>query len=586
MQQANFGSQREVLWQAWTNLQASAQEALNRGAAHFFTCIKQAAASKLTVDALTHARLGQSDERIYDHLVYLMHVYQEVVILFKDFEDFEESEVPAPELVAGLCDVLMSRLGQFEDVASKNGNPVVREKRGILERAVLHTIQQIETLESDYAGLDYNPLIADPSNWMPLQEAVLSYVFPALEVYYKENLDRCLTNLNDLHNRTTASLYVDLLEREWEVLGLIIQVQVKAIESSGAEATAPILTKLREAYQQTGSAVGKFHKLMQSAPNPVPGISYEEIATAMTAPQPAELDSGLLCATLVCEADVIFEAIRNKHLDAAQGLNELVTVETGLAESVIAAFDTATKELISVPENISELNLLEEPEGEAVVEPFPEAEIMSGIVETLTIKVESLQESLDTYNESIAEILTALSDMPVLTGNDLKEAAYELKDAWCSAPPTEDTAEEFFAKAAELTAFVSYNSKFEKHVSAQTAKLDKTTFRFHRESLLYEISTYEEILYYSVSRLREVPHLADAVKILDGTFLNLEALITTHGIIVLRPAPHEPFNGREQEVLTAEEKEGYAKGTIIKTMTSGYKKDDQVIIRANVIAAR
>jgi len=152
--------------------------------------------------------------------------------------------------------------------------------------------------------------------------------------------------------------------------------------------------------------------------------------------------------------------------------------------------------------------------------------------------------------------------------------------------PTQDNIDEFFANPRG--AITAYNDKLTKHIANNQAKLDKASLRYKKEALLYEISTFEEILYYSVSRLREstLPHVAAAVQILDETIFVLEEHIRTRGITIIRPNPHEPFNGREHEVLTAEEQEGFAKGQIIKTMVSGYKQNDQVIIRANVVAAR
>ena len=179
-------------------------------------------------------------------------------------------------------------------------------------------------------------------------------------------------------------------------------------------------------------------------------------------------------------------------------------------------------------------------------------------------------------------------EIPPLTESDLQQAAAQLKTAWCAAPPTPETITDFLAESLTINPFAAYSDKLNKAITNITAKTEKASFRFKKETLLYEISTYEEILYYSVTRLREssLPEVAAAVTILDDTFLALEALLAENGITPIRPAAHEAFNGREHEVLTAEEQEGFAKGEIIKTMTSGYKLGDQVILRANVIAAR
>ncbi|MCL2753821.1 MAG: nucleotide exchange factor GrpE, partial [Defluviitaleaceae bacterium] len=58
------------------------------------------------------------------------------------------------------------------------------------------------------------------------------------------------------------------------------------------------------------------------------------------------------------------------------------------------------------------------------------------------------------------------------------------------------------------------------------------------------------------------------------------------GIEKISPKTHEQFNAKEHEVLMAEQKEGFTKGEIIKTINSGYRYNDTIIVRANVIAAR
>ncbi|MCL2571839.1 MAG: nucleotide exchange factor GrpE [Defluviitaleaceae bacterium] len=554
----------DTLWPAWEALQASADEALRIGTTHYFKCIRQAVCDKLALDALSFARLGQKDEAVYDHLVYLMETYREVVSLFESQEGN-----PAPDLVAGLCDVLNSRMRQFEDVDMGQGNPVVNEKRTILEKALMRNVEQIENLEKEYPiepEKHHAKLLK--GTWKSLKDSIVNNVFPALQVIYQEALERCLSSINDLHNRETANYYTDLLEREWEVLGLIIQVQVKAIESASGSANgvATILTKLREAYQQTGPVISGFRKLMQSAPEViVPELLREDVENISD--PCAELDTQMFIQELVCNGDTIFEEMRLWYLEAMSvNAHNFIITELCFAKKVVATFSSGA-------DNIEDT----------------ENDIINGIVETLKIKIESLNESLEIYETDNRKLLESISSqIPRLTGQDIEEAASQLFTAWCEAPPEQESIPAFFELQESLGAFGGYHKQLVKLMAANTEKLEKSALRFKKETLLYEISTYEEILFYSVTRLRDSdqPEVLAAVTIFDETFNSLESLIADAGITVIRPIPHDPFNGKEHEVLTAEEQEGFAKGEIIKTMTSGFKQGDQVIIRANVVAAR
>ncbi|MCL2378753.1 MAG: nucleotide exchange factor GrpE [Defluviitaleaceae bacterium] len=631
MSAANFDAHRDPLWLSWQQLQTQTDAALSQGITHYFNCIRQTALNALSLEALASARLGQNDERVFNHLVLLMETYREVIVLF----DSPIKNI-SPDLVQGLCDILCSRLKQFEDGALGQDNPVAKEKHIILENAIISTARYIENLEQSYLSEHCQPdslnlcqeLLAGntESQWQQLLESIMEKTLQSLHTHYIQTLQTCLASIDDLHTRKTAAYYTDLLEREWEVLGIIIQVQVKAIEAAfeasedeAIDGLYPILSKLREAYQQTGPLVGGLRKMMQQAgsPRPVPDITMEDfaklLAAGITAPPPATIDSHALMAALLPKADELFESIRANHLEQIINLQQAVTCEISLGEEILSVFEKAGIKLVLIqklqeheqtdppnvpttdePVNSDEIPVTPlEPIGSSQPqksnEDNIENDILSGIIETLEIKVESLAESLQFFRENGTKLLSAISTgLPVLSEENLTNAANQLLSAWCGAPPTLETMNDFLESCASLDPFVTYNEQFGKHVSNSSAKVEKASIRFKKETLLYEISTYEEILYHSVSRLRKTlqSHISEAVGILDETFIKLESLLTESGITIISPAPHEPFNGREHEVLIAEETEGFAKGEIVKVMTSGYKFKDQVILRANVIAAR
>ena len=226
---------------------------------------------------------------------------------------------------------------------------------------------------------------------------------------------------------------------------------------------------------------------------------------------------------------------------------------------------------------------------------------MAGIAETLEIKIESLKESISTFSKDGNQLLRAFSTEKIDISDECRLAANEyVRAEWQKSPPAGQAAlASFFKHCQEGEAFAAIRTGYEKHVAAYTAKIEKSSARFKKEILLYEVCTYEEILTHSVSRLRdyvksctdaaelgELSSVEQAVTWLDETFASLENLLKKNNITVIHPLPHESFNGREHEVLAAEKHEGFSKGEIIKLITSGYKQKDQVILRANVIAAR
>jgi molecular chaperone GrpE (heat shock protein) len=175
-------------------------------------------------------------------------------------------------------------------------------------------------------------------------------------------------------------------------------------------------------------------------------------------------------------------------------------------------------------------------------------------------------------------LLVALAEEE-LTDADVQKAQKAARTAWLASPPTYIAMEEFL---------FSYTYSVKKRVNAYVEKAEKLSFRFKKEVLLYEVCTYEEILTHSALRLKASPWPAMAAATVDlfAAYDRLQTILGINHIMAIHPAPHEPFNAFEHEVLMAEKQEGFATGEIIKVLNTGYKQGDKVILRANVIAAR
>jgi molecular chaperone GrpE (heat shock protein) len=72
----------------------------------------------------------------------------------------------------------------------------------------------------------------------------------------------------------------------------------------------------------------------------------------------------------------------------------------------------------------------------------------------------------------------------------------------------------------------------------------------------------------------------------DKAWGGIAKVLRAHNIGLIKPKPKDMFDAKEHEVLTAEKHEGYKKGEIIKLINSGYRQNGEVLLRANVVAAR
>jgi len=420
-------------------------------------------------------------------------------------------------------------------------------------------------------------------------------VLPKAYNIFQEGLRLCLASLNDLHSRKAAGLYTELIEREWEELGNIIKVQVLAVESATIETIAPtdtdklptvyrILDMLREAYQHMGPTIGAFQKLLSSPPLPATEVTYNEFAqnmnSAMTLPKSDSLPDNDFFTLLKDEAIALLD--QGQLTKTAYQMQKAASDEKFLAEGIKKAFADLYERLQAEakPATTSTNN----PELEL------QYNIVTGITETIEIKIESLADCLQTFDEDEQNLLRSFSEEKIIiTDEDKNLIETALQSAWLKSPPAAETdIDNFFEAFAENEILAACNGRIQKKIDNYLNKTEKLTFQFKKEVLLYEICTYEEILTHSVSRLRESSstEIRAISNLLDMTYTNLEILLKKNNIMPIRPATHEMFNAFLHDVLVAEKHEDFAKGEIIKILNTGYMQKEKVILRANVIAAR
>ncbi|MCL2499571.1 MAG: nucleotide exchange factor GrpE [Defluviitaleaceae bacterium] len=563
----------------WQQLAVKTDEALRGYIRRSFVLYARTVCEMLTEDAAFYSKTGGNDERAYDRLVRLTESYREAAGLI-DAPDVTASPNPhINELLTDIRDILTSRLRQFGDIADDAAavNPAAEEKRTIIERALAYTTRQIEDQANQY------PDKTAPEKWAALRGAFLlgnevqwldEQTLRETYVHYQDGLRFCLLGLDDLHERKAARFHTEHIEREWETLEALMRVQVASLEAAvTGEGTASRVSEIiREAYRQTPL------QMPPRAGQASPCRPYEEFVKvtppAESATQPDNVpDTTAFFEALREETATLFGQQRITFLKAAYKMQRMIGVEILIAEEAAALFGTA-------------YNALREQEIETVE---TERQIINGITETMEIKIESLRESIQNFNGEGASLLQSFAKEKNDVTDEIKEAAYlSIREAWLSNPPTETDLPCFFARCQESESFAPYRADYEKHVNRYMDKMEKAAMRFKKEILLYEVCTYEEILTHSVSRLEETAN--DAVKAiaqrLHDTYAALEVLLRKNNITPIRPVPHDTFNGKEHEVLVAEKQEGFAKGEIIKLVGSGYRHNDRVLMRANVIAAR
>jgi len=599
-------NQCRTLWYSWTDLNESTEDAIRQRIYEIFTEIKQAACLELERSAAGFARMGNDDEHVYEYLQKLMGVYRQIVNLSGNISQ-EHSDTGV--LLAGICDVLESRLKEFEDVTqcADSANPITQEKYDIVNRAKRFVFSSVYDLLYAFVGNlptrqpdVWASLIADALNpshdiMVRLKSEIKDECLPKIYTYYQAALQSCLSQLEDLNERKTTSLYFGLIEREWEELGNIIKVQVAALEAAETDdldagefdTVQHILNILRETYQYTGPVIDELQRLLHTPATEHTGLSYEAftevVNDALNAKEWATLhiEESDFFALLAEEIAVQIAQLPTDLSKTAALVQQMIDSNKLLAEEAMQVFAEVKKLLPSAECELPETEVL--PQEDAQLQ----LSILAGISETIEIKCDSLRESIQTFGEDGENLLRSVSEEKVtLSDTEIKKVQDTVLAAWITSPPCHVA--NFFTALSEGDIFAPLHDRINKRVAFYLEKAEKLTFRFKKEVVLYEICTYEEILTHSASRLRDSAwaDMAMAEKELSAAYYALGALLEKSNIIAIRPAPHEQFNAFEHEILLAEIQEGFAKGEIIKVLNTGYKQNDKVILRANVIAAK
>ena len=506
--------------------------------------------AKMAEESVKLTRFGNVDEEIYTHTTRLMAAYEEIIGLYERYNDGIISP-EVREIIDGIITLLVSRLREFEDLSNQSDkNPVTEEKQAIIANAM-------EQMESD-----------------------ITTEIPKLYESYKDHLNLCRGQLNDLNNRRMVQLYLALMEDEWEILSSIIKIQVHALEQAVEHAAAntlekmavhKILSLLREAYQHFGRASTEvsavFHNLESAVCDEWQPESYEHFEAVLAERSNFEDDPGVAMAkTEVCRRiAALFGEYRLEFLKSTYRFRRMINDEMMLANEMINIFVSLNENWPKTPK---------ESPGEG-------PDILRGVEETIEIKIEALKESVSQMAEECNGLIEVFISQNASPANEDIESAKEVAwQLWMDSP------DGFLEACAKLPVFEERKLEQEKTFTRTLEALERKLTKFKREILLYEISTYEEIIFYSISRLRELEEYEHEVSLADGTLNLLEIMLKKNSIEVIRPKPHDPFSPKEHEVLMAESNPDFKKGEIVKLMNSGYRQRDMILLRANVIAAR
>ena len=621
----NLKSEKK-LFTKWTAAVSNIDKLTETARADVFRSLKYLVAEKINTSCGNDEALSSYDIEIYEAYMRIIGTYRQVVEIYLDPERAITS-LTVKEIWDGIYEVLMSRLLAISEKDNFT-NPVVAEKKEIVSKiistAAAHMDSVAKQITDDVAAeenidIRRRLLGADNISFEDIQaicneiaDNVKNRCIKDFYGTYISSVKLALVNLNDLSERQNVSYYNELLREEQDLLRQIVVVQVMALEKANSEGLATeaeaavleeALNVLREAYQRESGEIDRIEKLFSETANNYRenmgrvvmdvddeeefAASFDEI-TAFGKDLPTMFEtmkqSFTAASNAFAKALADFAAAR---LD--EYVSKLVVQEVYFNKKAVSALIMMTNDVAQCFGGIMEYY----GENSEELLACEEKDIIKGVAETILIKIDSLNEAVNVFENDTKGLFAAFSkdelaldpEAAILFQAHIVENLLPLgENEKNGAKIVKQLADD----AVKQRDFVEYKQNFEKNLSKKSEGLEKRMLTYMRDSFFYELSTFEEIMYYSVSRLRESENICviSFVAEIDSQYKRTGDILAKYDVEKIAPVAHDAFNAKENEVLMAEESEGFKKGEIIKTINSGYRQGDVVIMRANVIAAR
>ena len=467
----------------------------------------------------------------------------------------------------GIISVLKSQVTFFLEDNYKDINPVYIEKKSIINEYIDNIYKAIDNLFED----DFNQI--DIKN---IKQYVIDLIVEKIIFSYKTNLIECFNAINDIENRKKVNYFNEILEEEQEILTSIVKHQIKALEDlcendDEKNKIENILKPIIEGYQQDSKKFNNLNQEIKAIDTNV-NINFEK----------DDLNIKNLVLDIFKNVAEPKDKFKDKIIKSFDKYISLVKEqiilnkkeEINLTKEKIEKSLTFSKSITDIFYNLT--LYIKENNDFYVENSF--FNIIDGIYESIDIKVcnikekeeEILLEKEEVYN-NIGDILNKIENTPIKYNFD---NIYDLlkEDFKIDSLIQELNIKDILSNLDK--AFMLYIKKIED---------------FIKNTILFEISTFQEIIYYSVVRLRECEeeNIKELVSYIDDTENNIEKELINNDILLIKPKPYDMFNVKEHEVLIAEKNDEFLKGQIIKVINYGYKiKDKEVIKRATIIAAK
>lgn len=516
---------------------------------------------KLYVDNANQFKLA---ERSYEKRLQFKGRYKEYIEIGYTKVEMTEDDI---DVIKGIILMINQQLVNFPE---NTDNPLEYERMLLVSTGLLRIKEAFNAIDDNLVtqfslpnqlSIDFSKYIKDYINGK----------FEEEQHIILELIDKVVEDLNNPNQRVESKLYLDFLVKQEEMLKNFIYFNFD-IDSSGVssqlqqEKNQIYIYPLRQLFQEIHNTIGDIKHSMHKKTNIEP-LSLKNV-----------------------------ESIVDSNIMKSRRLKELVELlEDDKANTIDRVLSHVNDELRKITSN--ELKSLKKQSANCELHSYMIVELYSKYVTQIEgLKLESVED------EHTLRMLEAVKTTLKFKYQSLKEkdTDFHLKKLDFYLECENDFMifkhmfDENINKIVEALLIGNRESldqmhyKFNKIVEDNVQKNLQQNANYFSKEVLFEMRTFEDLYNQSIERLKsseipEVKTFVDLVKELyQKSYDSLAHIEIKHFI----PESGEAFNGKLHEVIMVEESEDFKKGDIIRVQNCGFKKGDQILLRASVIVSK
>lgn len=514
-----------------------------------------------------HQNIKNKDvSKKYEMLYYHLSDIAELADQYRERFDLEgavlETE-PVRGILRGLYDAFSNL---FNPIKGHRDNPITYERMVLISSGILKIKQQMMDSLEKYPPVSLGDHLSQGELLNLMENEVRNYY----NSIYDVTLERIQDTLDSLSIKEEAKKHLKI----YKALGLLLEDvtnldsvsffgDLMAEELAAAGNLRGILDEMHEVYKNKLSVVD----------------SWQQMSTDISEILSKEEIDELIENHIFIHTDHI-----KGHLDKLEQINqEAISELMGIAMveidyAVTAAIGEVRQK--SGPFALLSANILEimsqAASKTANLEPKDGDElskIFRGIGETMTLKAESLRDKDTNYQIDKKEFQIQLRQNLESMKGDFTKQAPRMFEA---------------AVSGDTAPFIQFQQKFLRQVENHLEQHRKKDLQYLRESILFELRTLEELSNQSVTRYVSMGgyHAKALTQIMKDLIEDIRDCLMSYKIHLILPKAHDAFEAKKHEVMTATHQEGFEAGEIVKCLNAGYQLEDNIVLRASVVAAR